>query len=114
MSIKNMTFSYENNTPIRNTKVYLGKEIFINNSDIDFNNANVFVKSPIQDYNMVNKEYVIIIDTNTRLLIQNMTEERNEKYNDLSEKIQELQRKKDELITQLNNLRTYFFPFFKQ
>lgn len=114
MSNQNMTFSDENNTNIRNTKLYLGKEIFINNSDINFNNANVFIKPPIQDDHMVNKEYIITIQANRQLIIENMSEDRNTNYIELSEKLAELQRKKDELITQLNNLRTYFFPYFTQ
>ncbi len=109
-----MTFSNENNTSIRNTRFYLGSEIFINNSDINFNNANIFVKTPTENNHMVNKEYVVTIDTNTRLLIQNMKEERISTYIELSAKIAELQEKKYELFTQLNNLRTYFFPYFNQ
>jgi hypothetical protein len=114
MSNQNMTFPNENNTHIRNTRLYLGREIFINNSDINFNNANVFIKTPTQDDHMVNKEYIVTIQTNRQLIIQNMSEDRNTNYIELSEKIAELQRKKDELITQLYNLRTYFFPYFIQ
>ena len=114
MSNQNMTFSNENNTYTKNTRLYLGREIFINNSDINFNNANVFVKTPIENNHMVNKAYIVTIQTDKQLIIQNMIEDRNTVYIELSEKIAELQRKKDELITQLNNLRTYFFPYFIQ
>ena len=114
MSNQNMTFSDENNTNIRNTRLYLGREIYMNNSNINFNNANVFIKGPTQDDHMANKEYIVTIQTDRQLIIQNMSEDRNTNYLELSEKIAELQRKKDELNTQLNNLRTYFFPYFTQ
>lgn len=44
------------------TSLYLGKELIISESDINFQNANVMAKAPIVDLNVTNKLYVDIAD----------------------------------------------------
>jgi hypothetical protein len=45
------------------TSLYLGKELIIQNSDVNFQDANVMVKAPISDLNVVNKLYTDLADS---------------------------------------------------
>ena len=45
------------------TSLYLGKELIIQNSDVNFQDANVLVKAPITDLNVVNKLYTDTADS---------------------------------------------------
>jgi len=95
--------------PSTNTKALLGSEMVINGSNVNFNNANVFVKPPTESTHLANKEYTDTLDTNARVLIQNERDETTSKYNALNQQISFLQEKKEELAIQFNNLRNYFF-----
>jgi hypothetical protein len=95
--------------PSTNTKVFLGSEMVINGSNVNFNNANVFVKPPTESTHLANKEYVDTLETDAHELIQNATDETTINYNALQQQITFLQEKKEELRTQFNNLRNYFF-----
>jgi hypothetical protein len=43
--------------------LYLGNELIIQNSDVNFQNASVLVKAPVSDLNVANKVYVDIADS---------------------------------------------------
>ncbi len=95
--------------PPTNTKVFLGSEMEIYGSNVNFNNANVFVKLPTEPTHLANKEYTDTLDADARELIQNAKNETTVNYNAMSQQISVLQERKQELITQFYNLRNYFF-----
>jgi len=89
--------------------LYLGDELTILNSDISFNNANVFVKTPTADSHIANKSYVDQADEILRQLIISQSATSSQAYTDLMALITQLQNDNTALSTQVDNLYLYFF-----
>lgn len=106
------TFGKIYKTPITipTTSLYLGDEITIEQSDINFNNANVFVKAPVSGLNIATKEYVDAnLNTAASNIIAIQTAERVETNLVLIDLIRQLEARKSDLAVQMNNMYQYFF-----
>jgi len=89
--------------------LHLGDMVKIKETDVSFNNANVFVKDPTVPLNVANKQYVDIADEEVRALIlasaTTYTTSRTEYYDLLGQR----QTVQSTLATQIENLYQYFF-----
>lgn len=108
-------FGYIYKTPVSipippTPTLYLGDELTITQSDINFNNANVFVKAPVYGLNVANKDYVDAnLNTANSDIIIAETAERVATNSVLVGLISQLQARKSALVVQMNNLYQYFF-----
>lgn len=103
MTIKMIELEYS--TP----PLYLGDKMTISGSNINFNNANVYVKDPTVGLNVVNKQYVDAMAeaANTMILSNANTDTTsNTIYYDLLSERQVFQ---SNLAIQIENLYQYFF-----
>lgn len=89
--------------------LYLGDEIVVDQSNVYFNDANVFVKAPTAELHTANKAYVDSNHTASIALIEAETAERIASNMAMSDMIASLEAVKDDLSSQLNNLYQYFF-----
>jgi hypothetical protein len=89
--------------------LYLGDEVTVLNSDFNFNNANVTVKTPTENLHVANKSYVDIADEILRQLIVSQSAASVQAYADLLALITQLQQDNTALSTQVDNLYLYFF-----
>ena len=89
--------------------LYLGDEITVLNSNINFNNANAFVKAPTENLHVANKSYVDTADELLRQLIISQATTSSQAYTDLLAMITQLQADNTALETQVDNLYQYFF-----
>lgn len=89
--------------------LYLGDEVTILNSDVSFNNANVFVKAPTENLHVANKNYVDAAHEILRQLIISQAADSVQAYNDLLDMITQLQNENTTLSNQVDNLYLYFF-----
>jgi hypothetical protein len=89
--------------------LYLGDEITVLNSEINFNNANAFVKAPTENTHVANKSYVDAADEVLRQLIISQSTTSSQAYTDLLAMITQLQADNTALETQVDNLYQYFF-----
>lgn len=89
--------------------VFLGENTVIHESDVSFNNANVFVKNPTVALNVSNKQYVDVADEEVRALIlanSNTDTTSTTEYYDLLGQRQTVQ---STLSVQIDQLYQYFF-----
>jgi hypothetical protein len=89
--------------------LYLGDEVTVLNSDVNFNNANTFVKTPTENLHVTNKSYVDAADEALRQLIVSQAADSVQAYAELLAIITQLQADNTALETQVNNLYIYFF-----
>lgn len=89
--------------------LYLGDEVTVLNSDVNFNNANAFVKTPTENLHVANKSYVDTADEILRQLIISQATSSSQAYTDLLALITQLQADNTALETQVDNLYQYFF-----
>lgn len=102
-TIKKIAISYS--TPA----LYLGDKVTVRKLDVNFNDANVFVKDPTVGLHIATKQYVDAKVSATHALIstiESMETTSTTEYNDL---IAERQLVQSDLATQINNLYQYFF-----
>ncbi len=90
------------------TPLYLGSELKINGSNINFNNANVTVKAPTENTNVVNKGYIDEIYSEITSLIETNISNTVTKTTELQSNINNLQSDIDDLSEQLNTMYQYF------
>jgi hypothetical protein len=94
---------------VPNPTLYLGNEVTINDADVSFNSANVFVKAPTVALNITNKNYVDVADAEINALIlanANVDTTSTTEYYDLLGQRQTVQ---STLAVQIDNLYQYFF-----
>jgi hypothetical protein len=89
--------------------LYLGDDLIITGSDIQFNNATVSVKAPVSGLNVVNKDYVDNVGTTLNSAVATETSNRQAEDVAMQALITTLQSENADLSTQLNNLYQYFF-----
>lgn len=89
--------------------LYLGDQVTILNSDVNFNDANAFVKTPTAELHAANKSYVDAADEILRNLIVSQSAASMQAYADLMALITALQTDNNALSTQVDNLYLYFF-----
>ena len=89
--------------------LYLGDEITVLNSNVNFNNANAFVKTPTVNLQVANKSYVDVADEMLRQLIISQATTSSQAYTNLLAMITQLQADNTALETQVDNLYQYFF-----
>lgn len=103
MTIKMVTLEFITPT------LYLGDKVIVHNLDVNFYDANVFVKDPTAGLHIANKEYVdAVVDATNTLILSNVSTDTvsTSEYNNL---IAERQLVQSDLATQINNLYQYFF-----
>ena len=89
--------------------LYLGDDLIINGSNIEFNNAIVSVNAPISALHVANKAYVdSMINTTLTSQINTQTATRLAEDMILMTQITDIQLMKTDLSIQLNNLYQYF------
>ena len=89
--------------------LYLGDEVTVLNANVNFNNANAFVKTPTVNLQVANKSYVDIADELLRQLIISQATTSSQAYTNLLAMINQLQADNTALETQVDNLYQYFF-----
>ncbi len=102
-TIKIITMEYS--TPA----LYLGDEVTVHNINVNFHNANVFVKDPTVGLHVAHKQYVDDrVAATHELILTNVTSDTTSttEYSDL---IAERQIVQSDLATQINQLYQYFF-----
>jgi hypothetical protein len=103
MTIKMIAIEYS--TP----PLYLGDKVTVRNLDVNFNDANVFVKDPTVALHVATKQYVDSrVSATNAIILENVTSDTTSttEYSDL---IAERQIVQSDLATQINNLYQYFF-----
>lgn len=89
--------------------LYLGDDLTITASVVEFNNAVVSVKAPVSALNVANKAYVDGVNSTLNNLITTETANRTSEQASLQSMIDTLQSENTALETQMNNLYQYFF-----
>jgi hypothetical protein len=90
------------------TPIYLGRDLTINGSNINFKNANVSVKTPIENSNVVNKGYIDEIYSEITNIIETNISNTVTQAAELQSNINNLQSDINDLSDQLNNMYQYF------
>jgi len=90
------------------TPLYLGSELSIKGSNINFNNANVSVKTPTQTTNVVNKGYIDEIYSEINNIIETNISNTVTQTAELQSNINNLQSDINVLSDQLNTMYQYF------
>lgn len=93
------------NTPIT---LYLGDELTITGSTVQFNNADVSVKDPELAENAANKRYVDNAKTSINTIIDSAIASISQQDSNTTNTINTLQSDINDISTQLNNLYQYF------
>lgn len=88
--------------------LYLGDELTITGSNVEFNNATSFVKTPLLALNMANKGYVDNSKAEINNLIEMEANVRLQQDETTLTTIHTLQSEITDLTVQLNNLYQYF------
>lgn len=90
------------------TPIYLGSELSIKGSNINFNNANVSVKTPTENANVVNKGYIDEVYSEITSIIETNISNTVIQTAELQSNINNLQSEITDLSNQLNTMYQYF------
>ena len=89
--------------------VFLGENTIIHNSDVSFNNANVFVKNPTVALNVSNKQYVDVADEEIHALILASATTDTTSTTEYYDLLGQRQTVQTTLAVQIDQLYQYFF-----
>jgi hypothetical protein len=90
------------------TPIYLGSKISITDSNINFDNANVYGNQPTETTNAANKNYVDEVYSEINSIIQENISNSNSQISEIQTNINDVQNGINTFTEQLNNMFQYF------